>query len=559
MKKGYTILLISLTSCLLPALTLRAQNDERFAPGEGEIEGREVIINKDLEIELPETPRNFEKISPISDDELGGGSFEYSIRDVPFQLEDLPARLRILKIKEEPLRSYSGNYLRAGIGNYVTPYFDLGLNSNSNASGYYGMHLRHLSSLTGPVDDRNSGDSHNLVRLYGKHAGTMAAVSGDIGYQRDKVYFYGYDAGEEVNRDTLRQVIQNFNIGGELHNAEADMPLGYKVYGRFNSLSDRFSASELRVRSGVSASYTITDPLRTLLDFDVLYLNYQNPERYNRLLVRMLPAFEFTSGYLTMTGGIRVAYSNDTTSKADTRIFPHIKVDYELLDELILYGVLDGDVEEVSLSTLLPENPYLAPGVPMAHNIKSFELKAGAKGNLWKVLAYDAGISLSAYKSLYLYQNNWRGNPAKFDVLYGNGSVFSAYANISYSQEGQYGAHLNLRMYGYNIDDDLEAYHRPNLDFNAGAWYLFYEKVKLSTDLLIMSGIAAQEQVDGMQTLRDITLGASVDWNIGIDYYLSDRYGAFLKFNNILNNNYQYFHRYPSRGLLVMAGVSVNF
>jgi len=59
--------------------------------------------------------------------------------------------------------------------------------------------------------------------------------------------------------------------------------------------------------------------------------------------------------------------------------------------------------------------------------------------------------------------------------------------------------------------------------------------------------------------LKTIALDPALDLNAKVDYFLSKKISAFLKFNNLLSSNYQLYLYYPVRGFQVMGGVSWSF
>ena len=534
------------------------QPDE-FNQESGETIKGEVIINKNLKIELPPAPRNFEKVPPPATNGQETNTLSYEFKDFQFDLKDIPTRLRVLKLKEEPLTTFTGNYIKLGFGNYFTPYLDLGLNSNANRNGYYGMQLRHLSSQYGPVDKENSGDSHNTINLFGKYTGKQASVSGQLGYNREMVHFYGYDPGLEVNNDTIKQVINDVKAGIEVKSTNVESPLKFGLYGNVAYLKDRYSAKETVARLGVNGSYMLDERLIAKLSLGGTFMGYSNPENINRTLVRMLPSFQFKTGDLTINAGIRVAYSDDTLdNKSSTRLFPVANIAYQLTANISAYGGIEGDVDEVSYHALVKENPYLAAHVGAANTIKNMELKAGLRGNLIEYLAFDAGIKVGTYKNMYFFLND-PVSPNFFDVVYDKGTtnVFNAFATLSYNRSKDMGSELQLSYSGYGTDKIDEAWQKPKFEFNFNFWYLIYDKVRVSTDIYALSGIKSLNYQNGEPIV--VKLDPALDVNLNLTYFLSKRYSVFLNFNNIFNSKYSYYYRYPSRGLLVMVGLSANF
>ena len=539
---------------------LKAQNQQQnVPPAEDDAIKEEVIINKDLKIELPPAPRNFEKVPPPAPNDKQSDNITYDYKDFEFDLKDIPTRLRVLKLKEEPLQAFSGNYIKLGFGNYFTPYLDLGLNSTVNKYGYYGVQLRHLSSKNGPVDKENSGDSHNDVSLFGKYTGKQASVAGYLGYNREMAHFYGYAPGTEVDKDSIKQVLNDVKAGIEIKGTNAESPLQYGLYGNVAYIKDRFSAKETLAKLGVNGSYLIDERLVANLTLDGTFMGYHNPRSINRTLVKMLPSFRFVIGDLAINAGIRVAYSDDSLdNKSNTKLFPVATVAYKLTKTITAYGGIDGDVDEVSYHSLVKKNPFLAEHVDVANTVKNMEFNAGLRGTLLQYLVFDAGFSVGSYKNMYFFLND-PAAPSRFDVVYdqGNTSLLKAFATLSYNWSKDLGSSLHVQYAGYGTSQIDEAWQRPKFKFDFNFWYLIYDKVRLSADVYGLSGIKSLDYQSVEPTV--VKLDAALDANLKIDYLLSEKYAVFLNFNNIFNNKYSYYYRYPSRGLLVMLGVSANF
>ena len=72
-----------------------------------------------------------------------------------------------------------------------------------------------------------------------------------------------------------------------------------------------------------------------------------------------------------------------------------------------------------------------------------------------------------------------------------------------------------------------------------------------------MSGMMAKAYDSTLEEV--IQLPGIVDLNLSVQYLFSDRLGAFLRFDNIIGRNYERYYRYPSRGIQIIGGVSINF
>ena len=552
-KNGFALVFL-----LIGILPVVAQEND-FIKEEGEVVEGEFLISKELEITLPSAQRIFQKVAPDEINAKVTEPLQYTFSAYTPQLKDIRTRLRVLKLKDEKSVPKPGSYLKLGFGNYITPYVEAGLNSGVNKMGNYGVKLYHLSSLNGPVDKENSGDSHSSINLFGKYIGGKVSIGGDLEYNRDGYHFYGYDPGIEVSKDSIDQTFNDINLGIDIKSSDADSPIQYDIYGRVYNISDKYNASELGVKIGLNSNYLINENMYAKLGLDYLFVAYKNPEQINRTLFRVTPAFVYTKNALTLDVGVRVVNTNDTlNNKNKTQIYPAFYAAYDLTDNITAYGSLDGDVEEVTLKSMVNENPYLAGNLPITHTNKNLDILLGVKGSLFQYLAFDVGIRSAVYKNMYFYVNDPLGFN-KFDVVYdeGNTSLFQGIVSLSYFKNNTLGTTLTSRFNTYNTGELEKAWHRPKMELDYLFWYNFYDKVKLTANFFVLTGIEAVDLRESPATSK--TLESAVDLNVKVDYILSDRYSVFVSVNNLLDNNYQLYNRYPTRGLLAMVGLSLSF
>lgn len=533
--------------------------EEDFIKDEGEVVEGEFLISKELEITLPAAQRIFQKVPPDEINAKETEALQYTFKKYTPQLNDIRTRLRVLKLKDERLISKPGSYLKLGFGNYLTPDAELTLNTRENKKGNFGVRLKHLSSINGPVDKENSGDSHSSINVFGRYTGKKASIGGDLEYFRDGYHFYGYDTGTEVDKDTIRQNFDDINLGFDIKSNDVDGALQYKLFGKVYNTTDRYNAGELGVNTGLQGLYKINEDMHAKLDLDFLYTSYKNPLQINRSLIRVNPAFIYKINSLTLDVGLRVVNHSDTLNNTEeTQLFPAVTVAYELNEDISVYGILDGDVEEVTFKNIVRENPFVNSNLPTIHTNKNVDVLVGVKGSLIQYLAFDLGVRSAIFKNLYFYVND----PAelnKFNVLYdqGNTSLFQGIASLSYVKSNIFGSTVSARYNAYKTEELEKAWHRPKFELDFAVWYNIYNKIRLSTELFVLTGIEAPDY--GLFSTTSVKLDSAVDLNLKLDYILSEKYSVFVSVNNLFNSDYQVYNRYPTRGLLAIVGLSVSF
>jgi hypothetical protein len=553
MKKVYLVGFL-----VLAAMSAVLAQDDAFAHDGGEVVEGEFLINKQLEIVLPAAQRLFRKVPPEAVERQQLEPIEYNFLNYSPVLPDIPTRLRVLKLKDQKLMQQPSSFLTLGFGNYNTPLVRLGINSGRRKRSNIGLNVSHLSSLNGPVDKGNSGNSATTVGLFGKQVGREASLEGELGYGRYGYHFYGYEDGAEVDRDTIRQTFNDVQLGLRIRNTVVDAPLQYEIFGKIYHVSDKFEASEFGFDGGAALNYELNEVMLAGLKLEYVHGAYANPETINRSLVRIHPSIVYENDLLKVDVGFRLLFNNDTlNTDQNTSISPVVKFHYKVSDNLVAYANLEGDVEALTLRDIVTDNPFIAAEQPLSHTRKPLEVGIGAKGNAATFLAFDAGFRAVFYKNMYFYVNDPL-QPSRFLMTYdlGTTSLYQLFGSVSYLRSKVWGSNLSMRFNSYEVSDLAKPWHKPTFQFDFALWYNLYDKVKLSTDAFILSGIQALSASD---TGQSITLDAAVDINLKIDYRFSDRYSAFVIVNNLLNANYERFYRYPSRGLLAIAGFTVNF
>ena len=523
----------------------------------GEIEDARVIIEKDKQLELPNASRNYEKVPPLPVKNTSDNELTYDFKSFHLNPGTVNPKIRVFTIKEDPLNKLYGNYLQAGLGNYITPYLEVYSYNKRNEDYSFGAHFRHLSSLHGPVDKRNSGNSDNMAALTGKYFTEPLVFDGQIKYQRQKNYFYGYQPGSEVDRDTLRQVFNRISLSAGMEDNLEDALISFGLKSRFDYLSDRFDARELAFYLDGNLDYWLSDVLSAEIKTNLLLSNRKDSSSINRNLFKIKPSFVYSEMPLQVEGGFNVVFHNDTLSnKSQLNFYPFANAKFYLTDQINVYAGIEGDMQVNTLNKLVNENPYLTSNIPLFHTNKTFEFSGGIEGSILNNLIFNAGFSAGNYKNMYYFVNN-AIDTTEFSVLYdfGNTGVFNFYGELGFSKSDNIRLNLRGDIYRYDTDEVAEAWHRPGYKLSFSGFYNLYDKITFNTDLYFMGGITGFMS----HSNQSFDLDNIIDLNMKIDYLFSDRFSAFLSFENILSQKYERFLNYPSRRIMVMAGVGYTF
>ena len=326
--------------------------------GEGEIENQQVIVEKNKKIELPTSQRDFEKIV-IEKKTIDVSKQNYLFNDYSLPLPFLDAKLKILSIKEEPLAKLYPNYVKAGFGNYVTPYFEAFLYNKRSEKYAYGLNARHFSSARGPI--KNSGLSDNHLVLYSQYYAAKHTLRGELGYYRTARQFYGYNQNLEVGKDTMKQIFNNLLLNIDLKNNDTTAKMTYQANLELSQLSDRFKAKEAEALLRYKTQMILDEVTRAGVRGLVSVAGRSDSTQFIRNLVSLQPYYQRKMGKLSLTGGINFAYENDTLySKKNFHLYPSLKAEYKVTEGILgVYGGFDGNMERNTLRSTMRENPWM--------------------------------------------------------------------------------------------------------------------------------------------------------------------------------------------------------
>lgn len=526
---------------------------------EGEMENVEIEIVKERQIVLPRANRNFEKVPPRPV-EPTNPEIRYEFTNLKFNTSEYNPQIRPLKLKQEEISKIYGNYVSTGFGNYASPYLNAWLTSKRDKNKFYGAHLFHQSFGKGPVDDKNSASTNSYLSLFGKSFSKSLVTSGNVNYENRGGYFYGYKPTSlELDRGLFKQSYNLTKIEVAVENTKpTDFNFGLNT--SFNYLNDYYKAKESEVALNFKSNYSISE--KSKIDFAADYFLIARKDSLRdaapRHLLKIRPAYRFEAiDKLWLTIGLNGAMENDTLGQSSSvHVYPNLKADYHLAESVDAYVGVTGDIDKVSLNTLSAENFWVNRNLDIFHTNRAIDFFGGLKGKLGRKSGFGFGISYANLKGLYFYQNS-SVNRAKFDVIYDNGNTqrTNLFAELSFAYSDV--AKMNLRgdYFSYSTDQLSEPFHRPAYRIAYNSTFNIFKKLLLNVDFIAQGGIKAIDS----ETLKTVELKPALDLNLKLDYFVSKQFSVFLKFNNLLSNQYQVYLNYPVRGFQAMGGISWSF
>lgn len=530
------------------------------APGEGQVEDAEITVLKDRKIELPQQNRSFDKI-PTLPATKEDKKLTYQFPDRKLTVGNPRFTPTVTALPPESTNDATGsNNVRAGIGNYGRLYAEGLLNSRSDLP--YGLTIRakHNSTGTGPIDGKNSATSQQEFHVNGKYLGTGFKLSGDLGYDRDQYYFYGYrrrDNDPVPDRRKIEQVLQTVSIGAGIENTRNEAAIDYALRTKLTALNTRTSASEVDWGNNFKATWKLSDKVSAHLLADAYITQRADSLVDKRNLFRVKPSFQYRSGILNVTAGFNAVYETDARANlAVTHGYPVVNIDIAPFENIHFFAGFDGDLTRNTLTNFLTENPFMARKVQLRNTNKLREFYLGSKGGVGSGFTYEARVGLATYQNLYVFNNN-KPDTSRFEILYDSGeaNVLHVSTQLGYQSGELWRSLLKLDAYSYDLKLLEKPWHRPSFTATWTNSVTVSRKLIFNADAYFIAGLTARNFVSN----RTVDLPNIIDLNLKTTYLLTDQLSAFVSINNLLGKNYQRYLYYPRQGLNFMVGLSYSF
>ncbi|SFP90693.1 TonB-dependent receptor [Hymenobacter arizonensis] len=553
----------------------------------GKIEEAEIEIVKERVNQLPEATRNFDKIK-LPEPPPTERKVAYTFPDFRLPADRLNPSVKVLTIRSEELTPLTGNFLKAGLGNYGTFYGRGYFHSTRNTDHSYGLDIKHVSSQTGPVDGKNSGVSESSARLMGELYRGTAAFGAALDFGRERYNFYGYERAANQPEPTVRpetesikQIFKRFGVKAYAHNRAPDQVLTYDASLGYRYWGDMFDAQENNVMVNAKVGYALGDASRITVTTDASFISEKdiapgnrpqpapdNTQTRNRTFIQATPAYEFIKKRIAFTVGATLGYSSDTTTNVSRGVvYPAVRLGYTVEPEkFMLYAGLGGALQRVTRYDLSTENPWLNRGLNVADTHRGPTIYAGFTSTPARGLELNARATYARDRNLYFYLNN-PVDPTKFDLVYDQNAtgVLNIHGEVLYSAAEKFRLGSRIDFNKYALRNLPQPFHRPEFQGTVFGTYNVFDKLMLGLEGYFYAasyGISYRPASNpGEARVPDFYRATDpiVDLNLRADYRITPKISIFVMGNNLANRSYQRFYGYPVKGVNVIGGATYMF
>ena len=445
------------------------------------------------------------------------------------------------------------NYVKAGFGNYTTPYIAAAVSFGDGKKSLVNLYGNYISSKGKII---NQDFSELKLKGTGSFFSAKNEVYGSAGINANQYYQYGYDHTlHNFSKDSVSRKYQEFFVSAGLRNtAVNDFKVNYNpnVTAHIFSRENKINESSLIIEAPVEKKFGESISFKVAAIANLTNLTNKattiNTSISNNLF-QIAPELAYYSDKFTFHGGVTPSWNNGVLS-----VLPNIYGEAQLQHNVLMVQAgWVGRFINNSFRSLSTMNPYIADPTFLT-NTKEVQYYGGVKATLGKHFSFNAKAAFITYNNMPLFVN---------DGLYGNSFIVTNESKMNDLQLHGDMSLVSQDKFTLTAGLDLNTY--TGLSNNANAWGLIpvqltgsfrwnaFKQVLLKADVFTFSGVPALLK-NNTETKTNGT-----DLSAGAEFKITKKFSAWLDLNNILDQKYQRWYNYPVYGLNVIGGIIAHF
>ncbi len=510
------------------------------------------------------------KSPTLSDTVYKTPDFSYQIMEKKLKTPFKIAPIKPAKLLGEPLNKLYRNYVAAGIGNYLTPYFEFYHSNLRSRNSKYGIHIKHLSSAGSITDYAFPGWSDNSAEIYGSKFWKKSVFDASVSYKRSVNHAYGFKPADYPDSIVPADVdfVQRYNYVTadlnwyryRLRNKE----MNYNISTKYYYLQDFFNNAE----HGVSANATLDWHASFIRKFKSERIGFEIEENFynnindtlaivNTNLLSITPFYKFDYGRFSAFIGVKAEVKSDSNSNMS--LYPVARFNLVAIPDVLYFNVaIAGGHYYNSMKYLTDQNPFIISPLSKEMTNVKYQVNFGLGSSISKSVNFDIQLYYDKYDNLPMFINDTNTLFSNgFGVIYDNADRVKLQIEVAYQKHDKLRFLLRGNYYVYNMEKELHAWQLPSFDVRLSANYNIQDKILLKAEFVTYGSTYAKVWENTEYVAKK--LDAWADLNLGIEYRYRKKLGMFLKLNNITATRYQRWYNYPSYRFNAMVGLSYIF
>jgi len=468
-----------------------------------------------------------------------------------------PIALKPLALQQDSNLYLGGrNFVKAGFGNYTTPFVQAGLGFGDGKTFLVNLYGSYISSR-GKI--KNQDYAQFDAKATGSYFGKKTEVYGSVSWSRHDHFLYGYDhLLYDYKRSEVKQQLQDITIRGGIRNTNVtDYRISYNpnvevnIFSNIAKLNETTFIIDAPVEKKFGESFAIKVDAKA--DITNYYTKGYIPNNYNisNNVVQVSPSLVYSTPRLSINGGITPTWSN-----GKFEWLPNVYAEFQLQEKVfMLQAGWVGRYIKNTYRNLSAINPYLAT-ITSQTNTKEVEFYGGIKASLGKHFNFNAKAGLVQYNDLPFFINDTATDSKAF-VISNEPTVnnFRIHGDLSYISQDKFTATAGVTFNGYTgMDANARAWNTVPVEITGSVRWWAFKQVMLKADFYMFGGGNYLEKGNLSYKFKP-----GSDLSVGAEFKITKQFSAWLDVNNVFNDKYQRWHGYEVYGLNLLGGVRFNF
>lgn len=494
------------------------------------------------------------------------------------RLEITPAEIRHsppiepLKVEAAPLpkpkwEKLRGNYIKVGIGRFLTPMARLYFNNSRSSKLDWGAEIGHLSSSAGHV--KYAGFSDNNVKLKGAYYTSKHVFSARVYFQHFAYHAYGDSsiyATEPANEDAISRRYVRFQTDVGLAKHFSPDGLNYDANLNLQAYSDKSGNSEFHANVTPNFSFNPMDSLTVALNGRLTAASIGRPQGlkgYGQFFIDLTPTVTYKIGLFKLKGGFRLN-SFSAGDSSSLGFYPVARVEFNLMESMVVPFIgVDGRTHYNTRFDMMTRNPWIDPSARIRETKEKLNLYGGI-GGAYEQFSYKAQVHYRAMQNAPVFfsaptEGVYFGETVKqgaFMVLYE--PDFKEYGltiqgGYDYEQKYRFGGRIDYSV--FSLQKLQYNFQVPSFTAQLYGGLTLAKKFSIGTELNAIGSRTMGFAANG----RNIEAGFFLDVNLSLEYAFTKRFSIFAEFNNLLNSRYYRWNGYLERPLDFKFGATFGF